>query len=291
MSTIFSAYSFWYFLFWGYLVVALLISILLCHKLGKKFAHIYIMCMLWTNFALHFLKLLTPWYLSNMPFSLTRSSPENLCAVLVMASPFIYMFGGKYSKDYMFYVGILSALIVFLFPTGAIGRDWTDAEDCFEIIRFYSCHLPLILVGFLMVEEGFHKLDYHRVWAIAPMWVGVQLLICLTNVFWKATGVAYSDIPWSEFFYRNGAENQSCTFGPPESVDSFFGWFYYLLPPYLAVIPVGARLYFTPALWFMGPMFLIVYPVGIIMSLPWEKRHIRMDILAFKQKIKMRRNA
>ncbi len=284
-------FNFYYWLFWAYLLFAVIVSVVLCRRLGKRFCHIYILCILWTNFALHFLKQLTPWYLGKMPFSLSRSSPENLCAVLVMASPFIYLYGGKYGKDYMFYVGILSALVVHFVPTGAIGRDFTDPEDCFEILRFYSCHVPLILTSFLMVEEGLHKLDYHRCWAVAPLWVGVQLIIFLTNTFWKATVVVYADVYWADFFYRMGPENQSCTFGPPEAVDGALGWFYYLLPPYLATFQVGDRLYFTPALWFAGPFFLIVYPIGITMSFPWEHRHMRLDFLALKQKLAMARRA
>ena len=71
------------------LMAGLMVLLLwLSKKKGPKWTDRFVFFMLWTNFALHFLKQLNPYYMAEFPFSLTRSSPENLCAVLVIAAVF-----------------------------------------------------------------------------------------------------------------------------------------------------------------------------------------------------------
>lgn len=287
-----------YFLAWAWLFASFIVSVVLCRKYGAQFTHNYVKWMLWGNFTLHFAKMaIYDWNAEPAALILTRLTPENLCAVLIIASPFLFHFGGVYGRDYMFYVGIISAIVVFLFPTSktVMNTDLTQIRNLLELIRFYLCHTPLLLAPILMASFGFHRLDYHRLWAIFLFWGGAQTIIFLDHLLIKATGWWYGPgqdptLTWAAFFYREGSQNQSCTFGPPEGMDPFFGWLYPYLPGYLVDFKVGDRWYFTPVIWSMPFVFLVSYPVGMLLSLPWERRHIEMDFEAAMQRLRMKRS-
>ncbi len=277
-------------------IVLLIITVIflrhLCVRRGKGFTHKLILALLWLNFSFHFLKQLNPFYLADVPFSLTKSSPENLCAILVMASPFIYIWGNVYLKDYMYYVGIVSAVVVFLYPTTALKLDLGSVENVLEVARFYSCHTPLFICGFLMVNRGLHTLNYHRLWALPITFCLFEAVIFLNALALKGIGV-WKFESWEAFFARdnNPLANQSATMGPPSSVDPFLGWLYYLLIPGLMTYWVNGQIHFVPVVYLLFPMYLATAILGPLLSLPYEKRHMQMDLTALKQKIAMRRNA
>lgn len=105
-------FSFPYFLCMLLVLSSAVLLVLLCKSLGKRFANRLILLILWANFALHFLKQLSPFYLEDFPTSLSKSSFENLCSVLIVISPFLYLYGGKYGRDYLYYIGMVSCLVV-----------------------------------------------------------------------------------------------------------------------------------------------------------------------------------
>ena len=45
-----------------------------------------------------------------------QSSLENFCAILIVISPFVFVFGNDYLKDYLFYVGIVSGITMVFIP-------------------------------------------------------------------------------------------------------------------------------------------------------------------------------
>ena len=289
--------NFPYFLFLAFLVGITLLSLYLCNRFGKVFAKRYISIILWANFALHFLKQILPYYYSRWPGSLPDSLFPNLCAVLIMLSPFIFHFGGKYWKDYMYYIGVLSGVLVYLAPTGAMREDVVGADYVFEMIRFYLCHWPLVVTGILMVQQGFHKLDWKRLWAIPVMFAAILVLISLDQMLFgpilKMEGYPHDWIGEDGLLNRinihSAMSNQSMQFGPQSGVDGFLGWLYPYLIPGLMTYRVGEAIYFTPVIWIVPFLYLGTVIIGPLMALPFESRQMRMDVLAFQQKRKLKR--
>lgn len=282
--------NFGYFLFLFLLGTLVYVSRQLCSHFGKGFSNRLILTLLWGNFALHFLKQLSPFYMLDFPFSLTRSSLENYCAVLIVASPFIYQFGNDYLKDYLYYIGVISGVIVYLFPTAALGADLRDPAVFFDVMRFYLCHAPLVICGFLMVDQGFHRLDYHRLWAIPFLFVAVNFMVFVNAVFMgPVLHFPGWPITWSGISNRDGFVNQSMTFGPPPAFDAIFiSWLYPILPPGLCTYYVDGVIHFTPAVWQFLPVGFATLVLGPLLALPYEKRHMKMDFLAFVQKRRLR---
>lgn len=289
--------NFYYFLFIFLLLGITALSIWLCHRFGKKFAYVYISAILWTNFALHFLKQFLPLSISRWPIGLTDSAFPNLCATLIVISPFVFHWGNKYFKDYMYYIGVISGVAVYLFPTGAMRADLSAVDYAFETARFYLCHWPLVVCGILMVEQGFHKLDWKRLWCIPVIFCGVLALISLDQILFgpilKVPGYPTEWLGTNGLLYRKGEAavwtNQSMQFGPQEVVDPILGWAFPYLIPGLMTFTVDGILYFTPVIWIFPFIALGTLIVGPLMTLPFEKRQMTLDVAALSQRRKMKR--
>lgn len=292
------------------LFAALIVSTILCRRFGKKFSKRLILILLWGNFCLHFLKQLLPGYINDQPYMVSHSSFENLCATLIILAPFIFMFGNKYFKDYLFYIGVISGLGPYLFPSGIMNISLADGENLVEIIRFYTAHMPLVICGFLMVDQGFHKLNYHRLWAIPFILMLVDTIVLLNSMFLWATGAwtrFYGDISnvenWKVFFSnRTMINNNASQIGPPmiQTRNDRWGtadlipWHKFMIPYlqyYYMEVKGVETICFVPIVWMFIPVTIITWPLGLILSAPWEHRHVRMDYTALKQIIKMRRNS
>ncbi|MCR5349185.1 MAG: hypothetical protein K6E59_06245 [Bacilli bacterium] len=290
--------NFFYFLFIFLLIGLVVGSILLCRKLGKKFSHRFISIILWANFALHILKQFLPLSIAHWPTGWTDSAFPNLCATLIVVSPFIFHWGNKYMKDYMYYMGVISGILVYLVPTGAMRSDITGLDYAFETARFYFCHWPMVVCGILMVEQGFHKLDWKRLWAIPFLYCAVLAIISLDQILFgpilKVPGYPTEWLGENGVLYRaNFASvwtNQSMQFGPQPGVDAILGWAYPYLIPGLMTFQVDGVLYFTPVIWIFPFIAIGTALLGPLMALPFEHRQMGIDLVALGQRNKMRRN-
>ena len=293
--------NFFYFLFIFLLFALTGFCVWLCHKFGKKFAKRFISIVLWANFGLHFAKQFLPFYISRWPYGLADSAFPNLCAVLIVLAPFIFHFGGKYSKDYFYYIGLISGFAVYFVPTGAMRTDVVGMDYAFETARFYLCHWPLAVCSLLMVEEGFHKLDWKRWWALPLMFCGVLVLI-------SADQILFGPILHLEKFPQDWVgpdgvlnhlvvikdhadmNNQSMQFGPQPGLDKIISPIYPYLIPGLMTYKVDGQYYFTPAIWIMPFIYLFAFLFTPVLAYPFCKREMRMDVEARRQIRKMRRN-
>ncbi len=280
-------FNFPYFLFIAIALSCFVVSISFSKKLGKVWTNKFITILLWSNFALHFLKQLNPFYIASWPNGLGRSTAENLCAFLIMVSPFVYKYGNKYMKDYLFYIGSISSILVMIIPTGAIGLDLSQAENLLEVFRFYICHIPLLIVGYLMVDNGFHELNYHRLIALPFMFLLVEGILVLNGIILNA--ILYH-LPWGLFLSR-GCEliNSSLPFGPTPGMDKILSPIYPYLIPYLMTYRVGEEIRFVPILYLTIPLILATAILGPLFALPFDKRRFKLDMEYLKAKRALKR--
>ncbi|MBP5091837.1 MAG: hypothetical protein J6328_04705 [Bacilli bacterium] len=277
------------FLYWLFIAFFLLFgfaAFYLSKRFGKRFAHRFILVMVWTNFAFHFLKQLNPAYMRAWPEAWMRSTPENLCAFLVMAAPFIYLWGNKYFKDYLVFFGFWSGVAAIMIPTGPmeVGLNIQTSEGLLEVLRYYFCHIPLSVTAVLMVAFDLHKLDYRRLWAMPLMIMSVFLIIFLDLLLFVSLGLQKADPFWMMFdrnFY-----NPSMAMGPTRPMDPIVGWTYPVLAfPFRFHLPNG-ELAFIPALWPVFYLYLIGVPFALLCYLPFEHRHMKEDLIALRLRAK-----
>ena len=270
-------------------------SVLLCKKKGKEFTHRFILVLIWANFALHFLKQFLPYYFTNWPYSLSASGAPNLCAFFVLFGPVMYLSKNKYLRDYFFYIGVLSGVLVYFWPTTpveAVQLDgWTYILEC---IRFYLCHLLILIAPLVMVTSGLHTLRFNRLWCV-PVCFGVALFVIALHCV-ICGPVLHVPGYLTEWFgpegilSRQGA-NESMQFGPQSKFDKSFGFLYMFYFPYLLTFPIEGTVYFVPVLWILPAIYLGAYLIGPAMMFLVDPKGTKLGFLAYRQKRQMRRNA
>lgn len=280
--------NFLYFFFIILLILAIWVLLLFGRKFGKSFSSKMIITLCWVNFALHYVKQIFPGYIDDFPYSLAESTFVNLCAVLIIVAPFIFLYGGDYAKDYFVVVGAISGIAVFLYPSTALHTPLDTIEGLMEVLRFYLCHAILVITAVLTLLLGFHKLDYHRLWALPLFFMGFEAIIVANEAVLKLTGLV--DMSWGEFWSRN-YRNPSLAFGPGVSYDStFLGNLYWVVPSFLRYTDSEGMGQFVPVLWMAVPLYLFGVPLGFLLELPFEYRHVKLDGVTCAQKWRMRRS-
>ena len=295
---------FYFIAIFGMVVLAVL-SGWLCKKKGPEFTHRFVLVLVWVNFAIHFLKQFTPFYIDRWPYSLATSGVPNLCAFFVLFGPLMYLSKNKYFRDYFFYIGILSGVLVFLWPTTAVEVTYPDGTPVdgvayvLECIRFYLCHLLILVPPICMVAGGLHKLEFRRLWSIPLCFgfvlfvIGVHCVIC--GPVLRLPEYASEWFGPSGLFGRGSVypgSNESMQFGPQAKFDkTILGSLYPFWFPYLLSYNIDGVTYFVPVLWMIPALYLGTYIIGPIMLFLADPKGTRIGWLTYKQKRKMRRNA
>ncbi|MDY0345325.1 MAG: hypothetical protein WCX85_03805 [Bacilli bacterium] len=271
-----------------FLFILSILTVFWARKTRQETVHKLIVLLLFTNFALHFLKIFLPSYFLDLPYSLKKVSPDNICAVSVIFFPFMYLWGGNKMKDYMFYLGIISGIGVYLYPSSYDGYLINNTETVVEIARFYFCHMPLVIAPLVMVASGLHKLSHRRVMWTPLIFLGVLFVVGLNEVFLKLSAI--TNASWQDVFsnnYRNGA----MVFGPMSVLDSSLSGFYWMILPFFKYTwPGTSSVYYVPVLWIALPAFVIMSSGYFLISLPFCSREAYLDYHMIKQKIIMRAN-
>ena len=128
------------------------------------------------NFAQHIFKAqLYPQYRDN--FSPHLSSAYNICAFLILISPFVVLFGGQLIRNFVSCVGAFGGMGAMLIPYWFIGK----SAFGWEVYRFYICHALLFISSFLPALLGLHKLEWKHCWKIGLLFFGMLFLILVND--------------------------------------------------------------------------------------------------------------
>ncbi len=206
------------------------------------------------NVGQHFYKGLVWRHLWGEPFGVTNTA-YNVCALLILASPFVLLVGTRSAREFLACTGTASGLLPIVYPAVF----WGETLFQWEYLRSWTCHTLLAASSFLPIlwrEVDFHYRDIPKF----GLWMLGALCCVLANnaafylVFGEATpetlyeallkknpfwvvapGRAY---PWMTELIR--------TFTFPFLLDGWNGRaipiLYYALPLYLAVTLISVVL-------------------------------------------------
>ena len=235
------------------------------------------------NFCLHFLKLAFSPYVEDLPESIRKVTFENICAVSTLVFPFFMLSKKKYLLDYMFYIGVISGVASMFAPLNVIGLGVGE----FETIRFYICHGSLWICPLLMVVLGVHKPDYHRIPVVLLLYMGCLCLILINEVLLMVIGWVSPDEDWTgtlwEYFLSVEVRNSGFVFGVPESFEKVGAFILALVPE---IFKPGKYIdTYMPVLWELFPVIVYGIPVAFLMSLYWERGHVKSDLSRLSAKV------
>jgi len=273
-----------YFNFFYFLYIALAVGLLfglyfLLRNKSEKTSGMVLFAILFSGFILHFLKLAFEPYQSWMPYAIRTITPENICAVSILLFPWFFLSKNKILKDYMFYMGIMSGLGATIFPVDAIGNNPFE----FEVIRFYISHILLWVVPLLMVLLKLHTLDYKRIIKV-PFLAYFTLCIILVN---EVILIGAGFVP-VEHLFSNHIRNSALIFGPLADVELLGILFTTLTPDFFLTVPIGVNAgapFYWPILWLIIPFYIYFTIVAVLLSLPFEYKNIKTDIVRLFQSL------
>jgi len=271
-------FNFYYFLYIAFAVGMLVGLYFLLRNKSKRTAGAVLFGVLFAGFVLHFVKLAFEPYQSWMPRAIRTVTPENICAVSVLVFPWFFVSGKNILKDYMFYMGIMSGLGATLLPVDVIDRNAFE----FETVRFYFSHVVLWVVPLLMVLLKLHTLDYRRIPKV-PFLAYLVLCIILVNEI-ILTGAGFVHI---SHLFSNDIRNSALIFGPLSDVEFLGTLFRPLTPNLFTTVPIGpnaGNVFYWPIVWMILPSFVYFSAIALLLSLPFEFKRLRTDILTAKTK-------
>lgn len=287
-------FNFWYF-FWMFIQIGAIIGLYFALRKARPFVqNTVLLSLLVIGIVLHFLKMyIAPYgeFVNGEHIITSRGWRDswfvNICGANIALFPFFFLSKNKYLKDYMFYVGVISGLIVLFYPQEPIakGDAATQMAEFWDILRFYYHHWMIAAVPLLMVLLKRHKLSYKRIW-VAP--VGVLLLmlfIILNQIFQSELGFIplrnQSIIPnYKNTSYIWGPLNQDGTMDPIGAVFDMF------CPKWFKTLPVSCEGYgyavgdvkYWPWFWLICPVFVLVTPIAFGLCMIFDGKKFGKDI-------------
>ena len=277
-------FNFWYF-FW--LIIGAGVTIGLYYLLrnrSKKCQNIVLFTFLAVGLLLHFLKVYIPPYSVDEARMLRDRWFSNIGAANIALFPFLFLSKKGAVRDFIFYIGVISGLIAFVYPQEPMAK-LDQAAEQLDILRFYYHHWMIFAIPLLRTLLGLHKPSYKRVW-VAP--VGLLLLmlfIILNQVFQSELG--FVPLHDDQNFLGIGYKNSSYIWGPSEN-DAIGEFFAKFTPKLFKTVPVGqyaGQEKYWPWFWIIVPAFILVTPLAFLICLIFDGKNLCSDIKKLKQKL------
>lgn len=229
------------------------------------------------NLGQHIFKaLIYPHYWGE--FSPHLSSAYNVCAFLILATPFVLLFGNELLKNYMTYIGSIAGMIAMLVPYWFIGQSAFQ----WEAYRFYLCHSLLFITSLLPVLLGMHKLRWKHFSKIGILFLIMLGIILLNDTFFVAIDGYAGTNP-------NNIYESLCLINPCWSVIppvGRFDWLINIIAFFSPAFLMGGNStgFYVPILWYAIPMYIGITLIAFIACVLLDFKAFKRDFLIFKGK-------
>ncbi|MDR0461940.1 MAG: YwaF family protein [Christensenellaceae bacterium] len=272
---------------WGHVILllstvlagaGLIVLFALWLKKHPKASKITIALLLFFGLVIHFLRLAFTEY-RVFPWSIQYITPMSISAFNALTFFFIFLWGNKMWKSYMFYVGIFTGVMACLLPITAYGRPAFG----FDAIRFFVIHGIICIAPILMVISGNYRPNWRSAY-FAPLLITVVLLVVLIDeVMLTALGIVDQDMGT---LLSHADRNGALVWGPEPQGGVATTIFNALCPKFFKTalfdIPsiglLKGDLIYWPVIWIVIPGLCIVSPVCLLIGIGFDFKSFKRDM-------------
>ena len=266
--------NFYYFLYFILAALAILGTIIHLKSKTDGYRYWFLFSLLALSFVIHFVKILFSPY-ADLDFPARKLSLETICAINVVAFPFLYMSKSKTLKDYMVMAGMVSGLISYAYPANALNLhfdgEWLGFQQgafSFEVVRFYLQHAILFLVPFVMMHYKMHELSIKRVYRAPLLLVGVFFILYINELLITWFGWAPK-----EDLYQPDKRNPSMVFGVREELIGAAWIMMMWVPAFMTVHPVTGDPFFWPVIWMILPVLIYTNLMALGFGYAYDRKN------------------
>lgn len=292
----------WYF-FWIAVQIVAMIGLYFALRKSRPFVQDSVLFgLLAIGFILHFTKMYIPPYSDVINGELVINDRGwrdswfvNICAANIALFPFMFFSKNKHIKDYMFYIGVLTGLVVLVYPQEPIAKGGAEEQmaEIWDVLRFFFHHWMIMAVPLLMVLLKKHKLSYKRIWTAPVGLLLLMLFIILNQIFQSELGF----IPLRSDSIIPNYKNTSYIWGPLNqdgTMDPIGGIFDIFCPEVFKHLPVAysgsayqvGEVKYWPWFWMIVPVFVIITPLSFGMTMIFDAKNFRKDVVWLAKHIK-----
>ena len=233
---------------------------------------------------LHFLKVYIPPYSVDEARMLRDSWFVNICGANIALFPIFFWVKNTKTKDYMFYIGVISGLLALFYPEEPLAKSNQLGEQL-DIIRFYYHHWMVMAIPLLMVVLGLHKLSYKRILAAPTGLLILMLFIILNQIFQSELG--FIPLRDQNNFFDINYKNSSYIWGPDgDAIGNFLATF---TPDFFKTVPVGefaGQVKYWPWFWMIVPVYVLGTPLSFLLSMIFDRKSFVVDVKALPSRFR-----
>ena len=249
-----------------YMIVPLVILAGLWYLLrnkSKKIQKTVIFVLTLLNLLQHMLKIyIYPQYWGES-FG-ARSTAYNMCAFLIMASPFIFLFGSELWQNFITYVGTVAGGM-------SLCVTYWMSEPVEEQLRFVTCHALMLITSCLPAILGIYKINWRKCWRLPFIFYGCLMILIVNDVITYTLGIVgdIGGLSLHEFLLHENPCWAMCAPTDYPIVGKIVG---FLSPAVFTDVPI---------LWLAIPLFLLMTGGAIGFGAIFDKKRFRADFSAF----------
>ena len=185
------------------------------------------------------------------------------------------MFGSELWKNFITYIGSAAGVCAICVPY------WFTVDTAFgwEAIRFYLCHMLLIVTSILPALLGIYKINWRKCWKLPFLFYLALIIITFNEIVCFITGLF--DGGGNLLAYLKSV-NPCWAFGPFAG----FEWVENIVAIFTpdVFLPRGGGTY-VPILWYAFPLYLLIGGGSLLLGAIFDKERFRSDMSAAKEKI------
>ena len=244
----------------------------LLRKRSERLKQGVLLAMMLVNLVQHFLKQYVYPHYWGTQIDFRICTAYNLCALLIIGAPFVLLSKNKVLKDFFVLFGTNAGVVTMAVPYWYIGQTvWQ-----WDVFRYYFCHGLLSSGALLTALLGLHKLNWRNFWKMPFIFFLSLILICFNDIIVYAVQGANGNL-WDVLY----SYNPCWLFHPAEEFAWLVPVFDFFSPDaFIGDFATGKQ--FTPLLWYLIPMFLLIAILALIIEALTDRKRFMKDMRAFK---------